>query len=180
MTIPMPPRLTAIVKTFWALHPELANGSEDQRRALTRMMIEQIVFEFPTDGYGGKSADPSRPFGKDSIALLRPDGRLFACDWQNGTTRLPHADLNFEDITGQNFIHVPGVNHLGDTRMDPLPPPRDLQAAIDALSSNVEMLRAELAQTNADLAALVRRPLPLYRGTVFGITITLQPYIAKG
>jgi hypothetical protein len=144
------------------------------------MIIEQIVYEFPDDGYGGKSADKSRPFSKDSIAMLMLDGRLYSCDWQNGATRAPHADLHFEAATGQHFIPVPGINHLGTGERGPEPepptsPPRDKDAAIDALLADIALLRAELAQTNADLASLAGRPLPPYKGKVFGITVTSHP-----
>lgn len=102
-------------------NPQLAQGTDDQRRQLTRTFIEQLVFEFPNAGYVWKSADPGRPPSKDSISIL-VGGRLCNWDWQNGTSRMRSvvAGQPGDDITGQNPITVPGVNHLAS--LPPGPP----------------------------------------------------------
>lgn len=117
----LPTRILAIINTLYQEHQSLAKGTDDERRALTRMIIEQIVFEFPGQGWGWKSADPTRPPSKDAIARLLPDGHLWCWDWQNGSTRAPISDPTGEDITGQHFIAVAGVDHLG---AEPVPPPK--------------------------------------------------------
>jgi hypothetical protein len=94
----------------------LATGSDDQRRELTRRIIEQLVFEMPNAGWTWKSADPSRPPSKDSIARI-VNGRLCNYDWQSGASRerQVNAGTPGEDITGQNPIPVAGVNRLTET-----------------------------------------------------------------
>ena len=103
----------------------LANGTDDDRRQLTRTFIEQLAFEFPQDGWTWKSADPGRPPSKDSIARLT-NGRLCNWDWQNGSTRQRsvQAGQPGEDITGQNPIPVARLNHLSE------PPPAPSQPGI--------------------------------------------------
>lgn len=107
--------------------PTLANGADDDRRQLTRSFIEQLAYEFPTEGWTWKSADPGRPPSKDSISRL-VNGRLCNWDWQNGSTRQRAVQVGQpgDDITGQNPIAVPGVNHLVSAPppvVTSLPPP---------------------------------------------------------
>ena len=98
----LPARVHQIVVALYTRHTNLAQGTDDQRRQLTRYIIEQTVCEFPGDDYLGKSASPTRPFSKDSIAR-RVGAHMWGWDWQNGTTRQPNtfpgkpAD---HDITG--------------------------------------------------------------------------------
>ena len=113
-----PARAQTIVESLHVQHLDLAHGDDDERRALTRLIIEQIVFELGSS-WGGKSADPTRPFSKDSIAHIGSGGVLWGCDWQNGATRQPFRPVVCQDITGQNFIPVAGRNHLG---AEPQPP----------------------------------------------------------
>jgi hypothetical protein len=123
-----------------ALFDQRAFGSDDDRRALTRTLIEQLVCEFPNDGYGGKSADPSRPFSKDVIAR-RMGNTLWGWDWQNGATRRRQVKTGdpANDLTGQHFIPVPCVPHLGSPPPNPGPPPpppsQDLDVLIDLLAT---------------------------------------------
>jgi hypothetical protein len=124
-----------------ALFDQRAFGSDDDRRALTRTFIEQLVCEFPNDGYGGKSADPSRPFSKDVIAR-RIGNKLWGWDWQNGTTRRRQVKAGDPagDLTGQHFIPVPCVPYLGTPPPNPgtpppPPPSQDLDVLIDLLAT---------------------------------------------
>ena len=109
-----PARGVAIIDALYAQHFRLAQGTDDERRLFTRMIIGQLVFEFPTDGYCGKSASPSRPFSKDAIGRV-VHMHLFGWDWQNGSTRhrLVKAGDPATDWNDQNAIPVAGVNHLG-------------------------------------------------------------------
>ena len=120
----MPERGVQIVHALYARNVELAKGNDDQRRAITRKIIEQFICEFPDDGYTGKSADPSRPFSKDSIAR-RSEGRLYAWDWQNGSTREPSVKAGqlASDITGQHPIPLGCIDHLGSAQPVPEPGP---------------------------------------------------------
>lgn len=113
----------------------LAMGSDDQRRSLTKMIIEQLVFDFPQDSYSWKSADPGRPPSKDSIART-VGGRLCNWDWQNGQTRQRAVQTGQigEDITGQNPIYVAGVNHLAQPPHDDPQQPQQPALSVDAIA----------------------------------------------
>jgi hypothetical protein len=113
----------AVQQTIRAMWPKVAHlhaGSDNDRRTGTRLIIEQIVFSHPGQGYGWKASSPNNPPSKDAMAR-QVDGRLYYVDLIDGTTR-QLADLNgeMEDITGQHFIDVAGVNHLGAA---PVPQP---------------------------------------------------------
>ncbi len=163
---PVPVRLKAITEQLYAAHTDLANGTDEQRRALTKMVVEQTVFEFPKDGWGWKSASPTRPPSKDCIA--RRGANYFVCyDWQSGTTRKPRWPFLLNDITGQTWIDVAGRNHLGADSPD-LPPPPDpppatdpalaaLAARVATLEKSVAAQGIKLAQVESDLAALTGR-----------------------
>lgn len=107
-------RQVEIIEALYGLNLSLARGSDDDRRVLTRKIAEQFVFEFGPD-YGCKSSTPTNPQSKDAIAK-RENNRLYSWDWQNGTTREPQVKVGSvaEDITGQFFIAVTGINHLAD------------------------------------------------------------------
>jgi hypothetical protein len=133
-----PPRAQIIVEQLAAQHQDLAHGDDDQRRALTKLIIEQIVYELPAQGWGWKDAGGGRPPSKDAIAHQVGD-RLYACDWQSGTTREPNRPITCEDISGQHFIPIAGVNHfaaapIADRPIGP-PPVLDLGAVDDALAA---------------------------------------------
>lgn len=91
----------------------LSQGTEDDRRVVTRRIAEQLCYEL-NSRWGTKRADSSRPPSKDALAFLSVDGRLLSWDWQNGETkqRQVQAGQEAEDITGQVFISVSPVNHL--------------------------------------------------------------------
>lgn len=130
-------------------------GTDDERRELTRSILEQLAFDEPGAGWTWKSADPGRPPSKDAMTML-VGGRLCAWDWQNGSSRARQVQVGqrAEDITGQNPIPVVAKNHLGTTQ-----PPGGgggsevTKAEFDALKSQVASLQAQVAQGQADLAA---------------------------
>jgi len=106
------------------MHTDLAQGSEDDRRTLTLMMAQQARLDLGA-AYGTKRADPGRPPSKDAIAYQDVvNDKLYAWDWQNGSTREPqlHAGDTAGDITGQVFIVVSPVDHLGGEIPTPMPP----------------------------------------------------------
>lgn len=160
---PFPARGVQIIDALY--NPPLALGTDDQRRQLTHTFIEQFVFEFPSEGWTWKSADPGRPPSKDSISRIF-NGRLCNWDWQNGSTRqrAVQAGQIGEDITGQNPIPVAGINHLMDT--PPVVPPPSVPAPpiqtdlapvkgwIDSAVANaVQTLYAQNERIHADAVA---------------------------
>lgn len=163
----LPARIDKIVHSLYQTNTLLANGTDDERRTLTRKINEQIACEFAADGYVWKSADPGRPPSKDSFAR-QFNGRLYSWDWQDGTTRQPNtypgkpADW---DITGQNPIPVACINHLAkeiivDTPpiiVPPLPPADDtlhsLYAEFQQFKLEVRGQWALATQREADAVA---------------------------
>lgn len=162
---PFPARGVQIIDALY--NPTLSMGTDDQRRQQTHTFIEQLVFEFPSEGWTWKSADPGRPPSKDSISRM-VNGRLCNWDWQNGSTRQRAVQVGQigDDITGQNPIPVAGVNHLIDTPpvvMPPAPgmpsPPSQtdltpIRGWIDSAVANaVQTLYAQNERIHADAVA---------------------------
>lgn len=150
-----------------ALIDSRANGTDDDRRDLTRSIIEQLVCEFPNDGYGGKSADENRPFSKDSIARQIGD-QLWGWDWQSGATRRRSVQPGDRagDLTGQHFIQILCVPHLstnipnpgtGTTPPAPAPDFADLDAFVELLATIERRLGDIAAQNERIYADLVAR-----------------------
>ena len=110
-----------ITKALYMVYRDLARGSDDDRRRLTKMMAEQMCFALGPR-WGTKRADPGRPPSKDSLAFNSMDGQLWNFDWQNGSTREPNEASEMEDITGQVFMAVAPVDHLTLTSPGPSPP----------------------------------------------------------
>lgn len=136
-------------------NPTLAQGTDDQRRTLTKTILEQMVFEMPADGWVWKSASATRPPSKDSLA--RQIGRqLCNWDWQNGDTRKRslNAGAEGDDITGQFVIRVKGVNHLGGaTPVTPTVPTPVDTTETDTLKAQVAALTSLLSQIQQTLLA---------------------------
>lgn len=119
-----PARGVQVIDAFLsdAANQPLVWGDDDKRRIFTKMVIEQLVWDFPSEGWTWKSADPGRPPSKDSISRIY-GGRLCNWDWQNGATRervVKAGDIGM-DITGQTAIPVIGVNRMVSTPV-PVPP----------------------------------------------------------
>lgn len=118
-----PERGAAIIDTFYTQNIMLAHGDDDQRRTLTRIIAEQMQFEF--GAWSVKSAGPGRPQSKDSLALpVGGDGAFCNWDWQNGATRKravkPGEPGDF--ITDQMLLPTDAVNRLGNAPA-PVPTP---------------------------------------------------------
>lgn len=143
-------RQVDIINELYRQNIGLAKGDDDQRRLLTRMIAEQFCFEFGAD-WGTKASSPNNPQSKDAI-VFRGIG-LSKWDWQNGATREPqvHAGQEGEDITGQFFIAVPPVNHLGAVNNPPDNTPNNPP------SDNTDVLAAikQLTETQKHLAEMV-------------------------
>jgi hypothetical protein len=133
-------RHLAIVHALYDRHRDLAEGDDEQRRQLTRMICEQARFEFG-DSWGHKSADRTRPPSKDALAQKQPDGRLFAWDLFDGSTRAPMRNPESMDITGQHFIEVPPVAHLPAPEPAPVTVPGDLEIRLSELSEAIAAAR---------------------------------------
>jgi len=98
---------------------------EDIARAWAIAFAEQVCFELPGQGYGVKRASATRPIGKDTLAQEQDGGRLVCWDLFTGTgtgTPTLNEDPDSLDITGQVFVPVQSVNHLGMVIPTPQPP----------------------------------------------------------
>lgn len=145
-----PARGADIIDALVLGNANLAHGDDDQRRNLTRMILEQLVCEFPQDTYTWKSADAGRPPSKDALGRL-VDGRLWIWDWQNGSTRgrMVVAGQPAHDVTGQHPIAVGCVNHLAPTPPAIYPPesqPRVVPPPIDDVLDELSELQVKLVQ----------------------------------
>jgi hypothetical protein len=171
------PRVDEITAALYKRHTHLAKGTDDQRRELTKMIAEQVVFEFPNAEFGWKSAEKGRPPSKDAIAQKQPTGRIFAWDLFNGTTREPIPGGLWHDITTQHFIEVEPVDHLGvrdedvhdgpiedideDDLEDELVPVMsaldELHQKADALSSHLTAISRKQNDQDAKLDAILAK-----------------------
>lgn len=164
----VPPRVEAIYRALWQQHQDLARGDDDQRRALTLMIAQQVNFELGPE-WGTKRADPGRPVSKDAIAYRRSDARLLYFDWQNGATREPNPAGEMGDITGQVFVPVEPVNHLrvGESPGSPSPTPgttptpalpaTEPELDLAGLLDGIDRLVHGLAETTAAIVDLNTR-----------------------
>lgn len=73
----------------------------------TKRIAEQFAFSFPSEGWGQKSADPSRPTSQDVIAR-RAGGALV------GYRVVPFNTAPAEiALGGQHFVAVTAIDHVG-------------------------------------------------------------------
>ena len=157
---PLPDDVYAIVVALHARNLALANGSDDDRRAMQRKICETVRARKGVR-WGWKS---NHGIGianaKDAIALLpnfdpfTPNQRqpLYIWDLFNGGTRQPHAQPIMSEIAEQFFVPVEPVDHLADVPAPapdpapvpvPVPPPAgDLEARVAALELFVAKVRA--------------------------------------
>jgi hypothetical protein len=111
-------------------HGEPGDVIEQSVREWTNAAVEQVVFEHPGQGWGSKRADGGRPQSKDAIANNQMQGGRLLC-WDlvsgagTGNGSFVGQNSDEADITGQVFIAVIGVDHLGGgqpPRPDPQTP----------------------------------------------------------
>jgi hypothetical protein len=170
----LPQRVDTIVQALYERHTALSHGDDNQRRALTKMVAEQVFCEL-RGGWGWKSASPTRPPSKDAIALKDVTG-FHGWDLFNGSTRKPIKGGLYHDLnhgTPQHFIAVSAVDHLGTgctgpgtpppppPDPDPEPPPTEdptrdaILAELRAINAKFELLLAQQAMRDAELRAAI-------------------------
>ena len=188
----LPDDVHAIVVALHARNPNLANGSDDDRRALQKK-INETVRARKGPRWGWKSNHGVNiANAKDAIAEL-PDGAtltlnqrqpLYMWDLFNGGTREPNRQpvMSEAEHVEQFFVPVQPIDHLAaatiplpppqrDPDAPPLPPvpPVDYSARLEAiewsilrLAESVEKLRIPAAASITDLHGTVTIP---YLGT---------------
>jgi len=124
-------------------------ATDDEARIWTHFLCEQLAYSFPGEGWGHKSASPTRPHSADCIAIKTP---FIGWDVVVAAGSAAAAlDLGGEsiDLTGQTFEPVSPVNWIGDTPPpDPLPPPTDLEARVAQLELKVAALESAARQAS--------------------------------
>ena len=112
--------------------------TDEASREWTHRLAEQLAFSFPTEGWGHKSASPTRPHSADVVAIKSP-----FLGWDllvNGGSPVVTLNLNADsiDLAGQTFEPVSPVNHLNFEPTDPTEPPTgDLEARVETLEAVV-------------------------------------------
>lgn len=193
-----------IVETLYGMNMELAKGSEEQRRELTKKIDEQICFDFGKRwGMKARAGGNVNNASKDSIGYLEDDGTVSVWDWQNGTTREPqiHAgknpDYSHLPTSEAKFIEVDAVNHLssvpdnGDDESDPFVEVlveikndlKDVRADVTRLLNSQAALMESHIDIIQRLQILIDKPspdlpfisFPEYEANTFFGKITLKP-----
>jgi len=168
-----PPRVAEVVTLLYTANVPLAQGTDDDRRRLTRLMAEQLRFEF--GGWSTKASSPNNPPSKDSLAYTVPGG-FCNIDWQDGGSRKPFNPFpqHGEFIGDQFLIPTAAVNHLG-TVAPPIPPvvPPVSAESFAALVGRVERLDSEMG-TVAVAADQLRQAV----SDLFGIITALRTQAA--
>jgi hypothetical protein len=167
----LPPRALEIIRALYATFIDLANGSDDDRRVLTRTIAEQIRFELGPE-WGCKASTPTNPQGQSQIAFNAPDG-LVGWRWQDNdgsVTGVPNGPLPnppMQSFAGQHFIAVAPINHFaagpgpapepGAPPAPPLPPAPPTDDEIERLITIGEHVVDAIEELVATIAALDQR-----------------------
>lgn len=144
----------AVLKQLGSKFGSLNRGTDDQRREFALKVAQQFAFSFPGEGWGSKSAGPGRPPTKDAVARQH-DGVLEGWDLVDGTSREVTCTTHL-DLTGQIFLAVTPLNHLGTggTTDPPPPPPQPSGAATaDLQQQQLAILLQILGKLDAQLEA---------------------------
>ena len=148
-----PPRVQEIVD---ALAQGVAHSApDDVRRATTEKIAQQCRFELGPN-WGWKRADPGRPLSTDVFCTREP---FVGWDWSipSGIATFPESI----DLTGQVFVEVEPVNHLG---IVPAPGPIapnpgtitivDLAEVTDIVREAMRPLMTDVTSARVEIAAL--------------------------
>lgn len=178
MSEPLAASVVAIITRYTARFPVPSGGPnpaddafENRCRTWVFGLAEQACFETSDPRWGVKNAGGGRPQSKDSLTFNGP--ALINYDLLSGVgtgspTLVGHP--SGEDITGQTFIPVKPVDHLGGAAPAPTPapgptaPPTDsgelaaLRADVAALTQTVHDQHATIADLSEQLAAVTTTP----------------------
>jgi hypothetical protein len=122
----LPKRAQEIIDTLYGLHRADFERDDDSRRAMMRLVAEQLAFELGP-AYGVKSV-AGHPQGQSTIAytgepnfggwrILDGDGSI------TGITHAPIPNPPWQEFPDQVFIAVTPTDHLGIGSVPPAPVP---------------------------------------------------------
>jgi hypothetical protein len=141
--VAQPPRFGEVAQALYANAHLTATSSDDDKRAVTIQLAEQLAFEFPNQGWGAKTAGNGRPISKDCVAKVdQVNGTAIVkgvCyDWIKGGGGVQLPPLA-NDVAGQVFVPVAAVNHLAVSAPPPALPATAgvTQAQLDAAISEL-------------------------------------------
>jgi len=153
----LPETVQTIVDSLYARFHDLAHGTDDQRRELTRKICEQSRFTMGTE-YGWKKSAEGHPPSKDVLAK-RGGAELIGWDLFNGDTRVPNHLPESISLAGQIFIEVSPIDHLnaGNPPGDDPPETGELERRIVVLETDVRGMRDEITGLLGAQIRIVRR-----------------------
>jgi hypothetical protein len=138
------------------------SAPDEVRRATTEKIAQQCRFELGPN-WGWKRADPGRPLSTDVFCTREP---FVGWDWSipSGVAEFPES----VDLTGQVFVEVEPVNHLGTVPDPGTPPPdpgtpdtRELRMLLTTALVSLEELKATVGMLSGLLASLQMRHDPM-------------------
>lgn len=141
------------VVDLYNVHKNLALGSDDERRLLCKMIVEQTTFDDPQGGWGHK-AEKGGPPSKDTMGNFK--NGLIAWDLFNGSTRAPNPSpiQSFNLIpSSQEVRPLNGVDHLMHSTGGGGSDGGD-DSGIDALEDRVEALEREVKALSEQVSFL--------------------------
>jgi hypothetical protein len=138
---------------------------ENVCRAWVKGLAEQVRFETHDASWGVKNAGGGRPQSKDSLTMQVVNGSLLNFDLLSGVgTGKPTLVPNpwSVDITGQQFMPVQPVDHLGTATQPPAPLPASPSTPgvdLAPLQNELAALAARNALIEARVLALESKPV---------------------
>jgi len=148
----IPADVWAQVKTVHARFAPEFPGDEHGAREFMRLLIGQVAFSFPDQGWCWKKSSPTAPPSKDCLAR-QEGGRLEGWDILVGAgaqgPRVLSESPAYHDLAGQHHVEVEARDVLGAPPVHDAPEPAD-----PALRPEIAQAVAALRSIAAQLAAL--------------------------
>lgn len=179
----LPERIAQIVRAYVRVYPvprldvgPASPAFEDLCRLWCFRLAQQVAYATDDEDWGVKSASPDRPQSKDSLTYN--GSRLINYDLLLGVgTGQPTLNLGAvgEDITGQTFMPVGAVNHLGGSPSDFPAPKEPDPSELKTLRELVIEQAARIKALEIRMGELEARPRSQISGTIVSIESVSRP-----